>query len=226
MCATLHHVPDVVRFFLILSLLFAGAAWGRTVTGPVSVTDGDTLRVAGDRVRLYGVDAPEADQTCWRDGVSWACGLWATRQLREQIAGRIVTCDVIGTDRYDRLVAKCFVDGRDIAVDLVRRGVVTAYARYSQDYIALETQAVHEGVGLWASEFVRPAAWRRAASQGAANVSEGTCVIKGNISSGGRIFHMPGQTDYRRTRISKSKGERWFCSESDAVAAGWRKARR
>jgi hypothetical protein len=52
------------------------------------------------------------------------------------------------------------------------------------------------------------------------------CVIKGNISSNGRIYHVPGQEHYDRTRISPSKGERWFCSESDARAAGWRRARR
>lgn len=54
------------------------------------------------------------------------------------------------------------------------------------------------------------------------------CDIKGNISikSGERIFHVPGQRDYAETRISPGKGERWFCSEADARAAGWRKAGR
>ncbi|HEX4297166.1 MAG TPA: hypothetical protein VHZ56_04020 [Devosia sp.] len=52
------------------------------------------------------------------------------------------------------------------------------------------------------------------------------CVIKGNISipSGERIYHMPGQHYYTATIITPEKGERWFCSEADAVAAGWRKA--
>lgn len=48
------------------------------------------------------------------------------------------------------------------------------------------------------------------------------CPIKGNISSGGQIFHVPGQRDYCKTVIDVSKGERWFCSEAEAVAAGWR----
>ena len=53
------------------------------------------------------------------------------------------------------------------------------------------------------------------------------CKIKGNISinSGERIFHMPGQDDYRRTRIDTRYGERWFCTEEQAREAGWRKAR-
>jgi hypothetical protein len=52
------------------------------------------------------------------------------------------------------------------------------------------------------------------------------CVIKGNISSSGdRIYHVPGQRYYDKTLINWLKGERWFCSEQEAVAAGWRKAK-
>lgn len=54
------------------------------------------------------------------------------------------------------------------------------------------------------------------------------CDIKGNISidSGERIYHVPGQKYYAATRISPKYGERWFCSEAEAQAAGWRRARR
>ena len=52
------------------------------------------------------------------------------------------------------------------------------------------------------------------------------CVIKGNISSSGeKIYHVPGGGSYSVTKITLSKGEQWFCSEAEAVAAGWRKAR-
>ena len=52
------------------------------------------------------------------------------------------------------------------------------------------------------------------------------CVIKGNISSSGdRIYHVPGQRYYDKTLINWLKGERWFCTEQEAVAAGWRKAK-
>lgn len=53
------------------------------------------------------------------------------------------------------------------------------------------------------------------------------CVIKGNISkTGERIYHLPGQDFYEKTVISPEKGERWFCTEEEARAAGWRKSRR
>lgn len=54
-----------------------------------------------------------------------------------------------------------------------------------------------------------------------------SCLIKGNISvaTGEKIYHVPGQRDYEKTVITQSKGDRWFCSEAQAVAAGWRKSK-
>lgn len=67
----------------------------------------------------------------------------------------------------------------------------------------------------------------REARAATAPTTQSGCVIKGNRSgSGNRIYHMPGQADYDRTVISESKGERWFCSETEARAAGWRRAKR
>jgi hypothetical protein len=61
----------------------------------------------------------------------------------------------------------------------------------------------------------------------AAFAQEGAdCNIKGNVSTQGeRIYHVPGQRYYNDTRISASHGERWFCSEEEARAAGWRRSR-
>lgn len=54
-----------------------------------------------------------------------------------------------------------------------------------------------------------------------------SCNIKGNVShkNGTKIYHVPGQIHYSITKISQNRGERWFCSEEDARANGWRKAR-
>src|SRR5690348_9641358 len=55
--------------------------------------------------------------------------------------------------------------------------------------------------------------------------SSSSCKIKGKISaSGRRIYHVPGQPYYDATRIDVARGERWFCSEAEAQAAGWQKA--
>jgi hypothetical protein len=55
---------------------------------------------------------------------------------------------------------------------------------------------------------------------------DGPCNIKGNVNTQGeRIYHMPGDEYYDETRISASHGERWFCSEEEARAAGWRRSK-
>lgn len=59
----------------------------------------------------------------------------------------------------------------------------------------------------------------------AAAPAKGPCLIKGNISESGKIYHLPGSDWYERTEINTRKGERWFCTETEARAAGWRAAR-
>lgn len=61
-----------------------------------------------------------------------------------------------------------------------------------------------------------------------ASITEPTCVIKGNISisSGRKLYHVPGMEDYTWTEIHLDKGERWFCTEADAIASGWQRAPR
>ncbi len=52
------------------------------------------------------------------------------------------------------------------------------------------------------------------------------CLIKGNVSTRGeRIYHPPGCRHYNATKINPARGERWFCSEAEAVAAGWRRTK-
>ena len=81
--------------------------------------------------------------------------------------------------------------------------------------------------GVWRGDFIRPWDWRRGKRLAANDNKPGACVIKGNVGrKGARIYHIPGGQYYARTRIDPSKGERWFCSEAEARAAGWRRSRR
>ncbi len=195
--------------------------------GRVHVIDADTWDVAGQRVRLYGIDAPERDQTCQRtSGEIWECGAWATTQVRARYEGKSAECTALDTDRYGRIVARCQVGGQDVGRELVRAGLAFAYRRYAMDYDLDEKTAAINDTGLHASRVQDPAAFR-AAGKAAPQPSRQDCPIKGNISSKGkRIYHLPGQEHYARTRISTAKGERWFCSEAEARQAGWRRARR
>src|SRR4051812_41915808 len=68
--------------------------------------------VGQHEVRLFGIDAPEAKQTCLRDGQPWACGAESADQLSRQVSGKQVTCVAVGSDKYRRIVARCGVGGK------------------------------------------------------------------------------------------------------------------
>ncbi|MGX7896038.1 thermonuclease family protein [Tsuneonella sp. HG222] len=102
-----------------------------TLSGPAVVIDGDTLEVNGKRVRLVGIDAPEASQKCDRAGQSWACGKASSEQLTMLIGGAVVTCSGAEVDQYGRLLAVCSIDGVDINKVMVAQGWATGFRRYS-----------------------------------------------------------------------------------------------
>ena len=76
-----------------------------------TVTDGDTLRFGKERVRLWGIDAPEIHQRC---PDRWLAGIEASRKMRSLIDGHEVTCENRGHDRYGRMIGLCRADGVDI----------------------------------------------------------------------------------------------------------------
>lgn len=146
---------------LVVLALAAGLAWFRAedivLTGAARIVDGDTLVVAGRRVRLAGLDAPEMDQLCLREGRDYPCGIVARDALRTLLAGREPSCAIEGRDRYGRDLGRCSVAGADLGADLVRRGLAVAYGAYTPE----ENAARAAGAGLWAGSFTRPDAWRR-----------------------------------------------------------------
>jgi endonuclease YncB( thermonuclease family) len=136
---------------------------GQTLSGRARIIDGDTIELAGEPVRLFGIDAPERYQEC-RDssGRSYSCGRTAARALGAMTAGRIVICTGVDHDRYDREVMLCGVDGRDLSEAMVRAGQAIDFAQYSRGrYIAAERDARAAKRGIWAGTFDLPAGWRR-----------------------------------------------------------------
>lgn len=165
--------PWLVRT-LVLALIFAQAALAANGAGPpieggALVVDGDTLTVQGQRIRLYGIDAPESDQLCQRDGTPWRCGQAATVALTEFIGRRPVRCVPKdrepasfeqGRYRYGRVIAVCWVGGVELNRWLVAEGHALAYRHYSSDYVTDEAQAKLARKGVWDSEFEPPWVWR------------------------------------------------------------------
>lgn len=149
-----------------LVLLVAAGAAARAAAqtgGPAMVIDGDTLQVAGVRVRLWGIDAPESRQACEADGRNYACGARATGHLRTLVAGRSVSCEPRTRDRYGRTVALCRTDDSDLGAAMVRDGWALAFVRYAADYVAEEREARAARRGLWQGAFTVPWEWRRMA---------------------------------------------------------------
>jgi endonuclease YncB( thermonuclease family) len=211
----------ICALFVLLAL--PGAAFA-DFSGPVRVIDGDTLDVGTVRVRLHGIDAPEMAQSCvTRTGRDIACGVWVRDETERRLAGRAARCTALDTDRYGRTVARCVVGGRDIGAELVSDGLAFAYRKYSDDYVRVELAAAGAAKGLHAMQVQSPEQFRRHGAAPATAPQD--CVIKGNISKNGHIYHVPGQKWYAKTRIDTRKGERMFCSEAEARKAGWRKAR-
>ena len=146
---------------LLLTALFAAAHAHAQITGTATVTDGDTLRINGARIRLHGIDAPEAAQTCIAGDTVWHCGGEAALALAHLVAAHTITCHQRGIDRYQRIIAECFAGSINLNATMVRHGWALAYRYYSLDYIADETLARRDRVGLWRGEFIRPWHWRR-----------------------------------------------------------------
>ena len=213
--------------FLAVALAFPVSALAE-ITGTASVIDGDTIDIHGQRIRLHGIDAPESRQTCIAGGEVWRCGQQASLALSDFIRRSPVVCQEQGKDRYGRIIGACSVRGDDVEAWMVLNGWALAYRKYSMDYVGQEQAAQGARRGIWRGEFVSPWAWRQGKRLQAATVpnSAGDCLIKGNISSSGeRIYHVPGGKWYDPTKISVEKGERWFCTEAEAQAAGWRASR-
>ena len=91
-------------------------------TGHATIIDSDTLKVAGMRVRLSDIDAPESRQTCLRVEVAYRCGQLATQHLRTLIAGWAITCAPRARDRYERTVTLCRLLDLDLSASMVRDG--------------------------------------------------------------------------------------------------------
>ena len=234
---------------LLLVLCSTSSAWAVEAT----VRDGDTLQLAGVTYRLAGIDAPEFDQTCIDDQAEpWACGVEARDQLVKLIDKRGVHCQDLGPDKtYAKWhVGICSVEGESTSLNqlLVRQGfalnsTASGKARFAED----EAGAKSDHKGVWKGCFVAPQDFRlskkSAALLGAACRDDKdreiraslfpdqptmppSCSVKARLAVRAHVtghvgvYHMQGC----RTYGPVTKLDRWFCSEEDAQAAGYRRA--
>ncbi len=218
------YIGGMARWLIVLVFLVACQVQAADLSGRViAIADGDTftLLTADKRqvkIRLAEIDAPESGQPYGNKSKQALSGL---------IFGKDVRVVVQTTDRYGRTVGRPYVSSLDICEEMVRTGAAWAYREYLIDrsLLTIEAEAKAHKRGLWGlseAQNMPPWEWRRS---GGSNTA-GDCQIKGNINSkGDHIYHVPDSNSYGVTQINESKGERWFCSEAEAKAAGWRAPR-
>lgn len=126
------------------------------------MSDGDSGRCVTDdgvrhRVRLAGVDAGEVAPftRCRQRPDVWACSpaarttANAAKVRAVQLAANGARCTITDTDRYQRNVAICTVNGRDMGATLVREGLAVSEANYGDPYRAAENESREKGRGTW-----------------------------------------------------------------------------
>lgn len=237
-----------VVFAIFFSLTLTCPLFATEVRGVPRIVDADTVYVGSLKIRLIGIDAPETDQVCIDHlGHNISCGIEARNRLQEFAGDHSWTCNISGTDRYRRNLGTCSVKSEDVSRWLVRSGWALAFRRYSTSYVADEEFARMKQNGLWSGAFIAPWDWRHRNAKtqilGATSVPvdaqlkilspkvgeeppNAGCVIKGNLGRSGQcIYHVPGGQFYDRLRMQPTSLRRWFCSETDAEAAGCRRSK-
>jgi endonuclease YncB( thermonuclease family) len=149
-----------LAFAVLLALMSPAAA--QDIIGQATIIDGDTLEIHGQRIRLWGIDAPESSQLCrGSDSELFRCGSVAALGLADYIAGRVVTCSPRAIDRYRRVVALCSAGGVDLARWLVGAGLALDWPKYSRGaYATDQAAAAGKGAGMFAGSYIEPWAYR------------------------------------------------------------------
>ena len=127
----------------------------------IQVIDGDTIHIGKLKYRFFGIDAPETKQICEKDNIKIKCGVIAKNVLKKKIGDKIPECIVKNKDRYQRLVAECFIGKESLSKFMVREGYAVAYTQYSKDFIEDERYAKENKLGIWAMSFQIPSEYRK-----------------------------------------------------------------
>ena len=142
----------------------------KIISGIAKVIDGDTIRINNNKIRLFGIDAPEKKQQCQKPWLTisiftfnkdYQCGEISTNKLKMKINNKFVMCKSSNKDRYKRFIAECYKDKINLNKWMVRNGLAVAYKRYSKDYLRDEIYAKENKLGLWKGSFIRPEKWRK-----------------------------------------------------------------
>jgi endonuclease YncB( thermonuclease family) len=188
--------------------------------GTVSIIDGDTLQIGDRIVHIAGIDAPELGQRCMIEDKDWRCGLEAAQALRKLAAFGTVSCTA--EKEAPTVTGACQIDGKDLGEVMVGQGYAVALPNAVPSYQSTQDAARDAKLGLWRGAFIQPGDWRQGARLEGETTDTIFCVVKGAINEKDqRIFYIPSDETYKDVAIDPEKGERMFCSDDEAILAGW-----
>ena len=158
----------ILIFFILSNPVFSEIKFIKSVVEQVIVTDGDSIKIGKEKIRLFGIDAPEIKQLCYHEGEKpYACGRLAKLKLEEIIKNsniRYIYCFYSERDKYQRIIAECVLGENsqiNINEKMVLDGYAVAYLRYSKKYLQAQEDAKSFKFGLWAGKFDLPEEWRK-----------------------------------------------------------------
>ena len=158
-------------FFIFL---FLQNSQSEIISGSATVIDADTIKINDNKIRLFGIDAPEKKQLCEKNFLTisflsfkkkYPCGEISTKKLKKLINKNIIKCHIKGKDRYQRKLAICFRNKLNINSWLVRNGYAVSYQKYSKKYLSEEIEAKNDKKGIWQGKFEMPWDWRKNAKK-------------------------------------------------------------
>ena len=162
---------SLFSIILFSSIISSAISFEKIIIGKALVTDGDTIKINDQKIRLFGIDAPETKQFCKEVYLSflifnfkrdYKCGEKSTNALKKKIKNKKIRCLIQDKkDRYRRNIGICYLKKQDINSWLVKNGYAIAYRRYSKKYIIDEQYAEENKLGIWQGTFMEPEKWRR-----------------------------------------------------------------
>lgn len=197
--------------------------FAKTVEGKAVVTGPGLVKIGDATIRLTGIEAPDRDQVCTRpQNRRWRCGEAAISALVRLTAGKQIVCSVHGPDTAGLHAGTCRDKETDIAAALVKAGHVFAGTGIASSFGSLETEARAAKAGIWSGEAERPDAWRSRMWSEASKRTPTGCPIKGQVAGSAKTYVLPWHAQYDRTSVNTRRGGRWFCTEQEAIDAGWK----
>ena len=163
-------ITNICLIFFLLSYNDVKSEEVKIISGIPKVTDGDTIRIEGKKIRFFGIDAPEKKQQCSKPWLTisfisfnknYPCGQISTDKLKKKINNKLLICKWSNKDRYKRYIAECFKDKTNVNAWMVRNGYAVAYRKYSKKFVSHEIFAKKEKLGLWSGTFMMPWDYRK-----------------------------------------------------------------